>query len=280
MSVLPDPILPEHPIDIRLVAADLDGTLLDAAGDVPAELAGVLHRLRERGIVFAPASGRPYASLLHAFASVADEIDAYIADNGTYVVHHGVDVITSFLTPDTVAAVVRGVRELMAGGRIDLGLVVSGKELSYAERTDDRFTEAAGHYYANLTVVDDLLAHTNGALKLSIYVFGDPHEVADTIADLCPDAEVVVATSHWVDVMNIGVNKGVALARLQEALGVTPAQTVAFGDYLNDLEMLAQAEHSFAMANSHPDVFDTAAYIAPSNVAMGVVATLNHLLDL
>jgi len=276
---LPDPTLPDEPIDLRLVVADMDGTLLDGDGRVPPEMAGVLQRLLERGIVFAPASGRQLPSLQRTLGPLAERIDGYIAENGGLVVHHGVDITSSVLPSETVAAVVHGVRQLVASGRFDLGLIVSCHDWAYAERKDPRFLDAAGRFYTNLRSVADLLTHTHDALKLSIYDFGDSHASADSVAALCPDAQVVVASEDWVDVMNVGVNKGVALAQLQAALGVTPAQTVAFGDYLNDLEMLAQAEHSFAMANAHPEAIDTAAYVAPSNLALGVVATLNHLLD-
>jgi hydroxymethylpyrimidine pyrophosphatase-like HAD family hydrolase len=65
---------------------------------------------------------------------------------------------------------------------------------------------------------------------------------------------------------------------LQKALGVTPAQTAAFGDYLNDLEMLQAADLSYAVANAHPDVARVARYTAPSNLEEGVITVLHRLL--
>ncbi|MFN8085781.1 MAG: HAD hydrolase family protein [Microbacterium sp.] len=90
--------------------------------------------------------------------------------------------------------------------------------------------------------------------------------------------QVVVSGRHWVDVMNTTVDKGVALRSLQRALGVTPAQTAAFGDYLNDLEMLRAADWSYAMADAHPDVAAVARHRAPSNAEAGVVSVLERLL--
>ena len=83
---------------------------------------------------------------------------------------------------------------------------------------------------------------------------------------------------HWVDVMNSTVNKGVALRDLQRALGVTPAQTAAFGDYLNDVELLQAADWSYAMADAHPDVAAVARHRAPSNADAGVVTVIAELL--
>ena len=65
---------------------------------------------------------------------------------------------------------------------------------------------------------------------------------------------------------------------LQNTLGITREQTVVFGDFLNGLEMLDEAELSFAMANAHPKVIERARYLAPSNADDGVVAVMEHLL--
>ena len=62
--------------------------------------------------------------------------------------------------------------------------------------------------------------------------------------------------------------------------GITAAQTMAFGDYLNDLEMLRAVEHSYAMANAHPAVLRAARHVAPANTEDGVLATLREVFDL
>ncbi len=74
------------------------------------------------------------------------------------------------------------------------------------------------------------------------------------------------------------MSKGTAVELIQADLGVTPAQTVVFGDYLNDLEMMRLAHWSFAMENAHPAVLEAARYTAPSHRDHGVVRTLAELL--
>ena len=90
---------------------------------------------------------------------------------------------------------------------------------------------------------------------------------------------VVLSSHYWVDVMRPGVNKGVAVRRLQEQLKVAPDECAAFGDYLNDVEMLSSVGHSFAMANAHPEVKKAAREEVPPNTAYGVMTTLQKLLD-
>jgi hydroxymethylpyrimidine pyrophosphatase-like HAD family hydrolase len=90
----------------------------------------------------------------------------------------------------------------------------------------------------------------------------------------------VVSGPHWVDVLSPSASKGRALRQLQAALGVTADQTMAFGDFLNDLEMMDAAAWSFAMANAHPLLKERARFVAPANNANGVVRTVRTVLGL
>jgi Cof subfamily protein (haloacid dehalogenase superfamily) len=260
--------------DIRLVAVDMDGTLLDEHGRVPDGLWPLLDRLRERGILFAPASGRQYATLRREFGAHGDDM-VFIAENGTYVVRDDEEVSSDVLAPEVVAEVVGAARAMTH----DVGVVLCGKRSAYIERTDAAFRAEADRYYARLEQVSDLDAVDDDIIKVAVFAFGDAEtEVAPDLERFRSSLQVVVSGEHWADVMNRGVNKGRALRSLQDALGVTAAQTVVFGDYLNDLEMMDAADHSYAMANAHPDVAARARHRAPSNREHGVVRVLEGLL--
>ncbi|KZE88699.1 Cof-type HAD-IIB family hydrolase [Microbacterium sp. TNHR37B] len=267
---MPDP-------DIRLIAVDMDGTLLRPDGTIPGRLWPLLRRLRERGIAFAPASGRQLATLRAMFAGAEGELD-YIAENGAHVVRGEQEVSIDALAPVFVARTIARLRALDAVGT-RLGIVVCGERSAYVDDCDPVFLAETRKYYRALEVVDDVAAVEDRVLKLAVYDFVDGEtRTAPALADLHPDHQVVVSGVHWVDVMNAGVDKGVALRGLQRALGVTPAQTVAFGDYLNDLELLRAADHSYAMADAHPDVAAIARHRAPSNAEDGVVTVIEGLL--
>lgn len=265
------------PEGIGLVAVDMDGTLLDGEGRIPDDLWPVVERLRAHGAWFAPASGRQYATLARQFAPAGDGL-VFVAENGTYVVRDGVEVSSTTIDLPVVRAIVRSVRELVEKGR-DAGTVVCGKHAAYVERTDRGFLDYVDPYYSALEVVDDLSEVVDDIIKVAVRDAVDPRPFATPLGEAAPGHQVVVSGEHWVDVMAAGANKGTALRSLQETLGVTAAQTVVFGDYLNDLEMLDAAEASFAMANAHEDVRRRAAYLAPANTEGGVVRTLTALLD-
>jgi Predicted hydrolases of the HAD superfamily len=160
--------------------------------------------------------------------------------------------------------------------------VVCGKDSAYIERDDPAFMEQADHYYAHLEVVDDLLARPEDPiLKVAVYDFGPAEEgAARGLAPFEGEVKVVVSGEHWVDVMNPDTNKGNGIRRIQEALGITPAQTMVFGDFLNDCEMMDAAEWSFAMDNAHPQLRERARYVAPPNSENGVVRTISSVLGL
>ena len=118
-------------------------------------------------------------------------------------------------------------------------------------------------------------------LKVAIYDFASAeHNTAPRLAGLAGSHQVVVSGAHWVDVMSPTANKGRAVRQVQKTLGVTPDQTMVFGDFLNDLEMMDAATYSFAMANAHPLLKERAGWVAPTNNANGVVRTIRTVLGL
>jgi Cof subfamily protein (haloacid dehalogenase superfamily) len=254
----------------------MDGTLVDDQKRIHDELWPLVDELHARGITFCPASGRQYHNLRQQFEDVADEL-VFVAENGTYVVAGERELSSDCLDPGVARAVVRRVRE-----RKEAGAVLCGKRSAYVERTDPPFLDQGAAYYARLQVVPDLLeVEGDDVLKVAVYDLVSAEEgAAPLLAGFRATHQVAVSGPHWVDVMSPTANKGRAIRRLQERLGVTPDQTMAFGDFLNDLEMMDAATYSFAMANAHPLLKERASWVAPANNANGVVRTIRAVLGL
>ncbi len=264
------------PDDIKLVVADMDGTLLDETGGIPDTFWPILERLVERGIVFAPASGRQYSALAGMFAQAGPGV-ALIAENGAFVVRDGQEVSSSLVDAEFSAHCVTVARDIAKVHNI--GLVWSGRRSAYIERADAAFVEQVGWFYTSLEVVDDLMEVPEQALKFAVYDFdGGSAGSRALLTEALQPFQVVMSSEHWMDIMDPAVNKGVALRALRGALDATPDQTMVFGDYLNDLEMFTEATHSFAMSNAHAKLLRAARYVAPSNRDHGVITTLAQLL--
>lgn len=264
-----------HTIDpnaqIKLVAVDMDGTFLDGQGKIPEAAWALIDQLQARGIKFVPASGRQFATLREQFAQLGDI--AIIAENGTVVMNGEKEIYSNIIDPAAVASVIQAVH---GQSSLDAGLVLCGRRTAYVERSDEAFTAAVAPYYRAVQVVEDLSQVEDEIIKMAINV--GTGAVKEMAAALDVPLQVVISGSHWVDAMNHGVHKGLALNALQEKLGITADETAVFGDYPNDLEMIKAATYSFAMANAHPVVAEAANFTAPSNLEHGVLQVLGAYL--
>ena len=286
-----------HPQDIRLVVADMDGTLLDGRSEIPDGFWPMLARLKSQGIEFVPASGRQYATLRNMFADKAAEILgggelSYIAENGNVVALDGKVVEVHGIDLDVTRHVIDLIDAAAASGS-NVGLVVCGLKSAYVQRADKPFLDEVRKYYAALSIVDDLHEVLDFAQEPSAYTPDGDAEIVlklaildldgserftnEKLTHLRADYQVVVSGKLWVDIMNIETDKKQGVEALQRVLGVTSAQTAVFGDYLNDLLMLEAGDWSFAMGNAHPDLKAAARYMAPSNVDHGVLKVVDRL---
>ena len=272
-QVLDPPDLGEVP-DIRLIAFDMDGSLLDDEKRLHPGFWPLLEQLHARGIVVCPASGRQYATLRAEFER--DDL-VFIAENGAYVVRDGVELSAAPLLLSTAMAIVETVRAASAHHH-DLGTVVCGKRSAYIERTDDAFLAHVRPYYRRLELVDDLRTVNDEVLKVAVYDFESSERAARVLAAFEGSDRVQISGAHWVDVMSSAADKGTALNRVQTALHVTSEQTMVFGDYFNDVGMFQAARWSFAMDNAHPEVRALARFVAPANTRNGVIRTIASVL--
>lgn len=277
MSVTPtDPREYAHLQGIRLVASDMDNTLVGDDGQLPAQIWSTIEELRERGALFVPASGRQVTTLEEMFKPVSHHMP-FISANGAMLVRDGEVLYSVRVEPEIIREVVELIRELSSSG-IDLGLLLIGEKGSYTERSDPRFVSEVQHYFHQLEVLDDLLDADDHVVKLAIYSFDGLDEVLPRIAHYRDTHSIIFSADNWVDIQGQNVDKGVALEKLQEILGISRDETAVFGDYLNDMELMKAGTHSFAVANAHPDIIAASHYVAPSCADNGVIDVLQHIL--
>ncbi|MDK6806828.1 MULTISPECIES: HAD family hydrolase [unclassified Corynebacterium] len=257
----------------QLVALDMDGTLLDAHGQLPADFSVLQDLATARGCELVPASGRQLATLKDMFPKG----ETFIAENGSVIMRGG-EIIAAFpLAESTVHAA----REAAAAIGVEHTVVLCSPETAYVARdvSDAARTEIA-KYYKAVTWVDDLDAvPDSNIIKIAIFCeSGSEAHIYDPIVRAVPEDNVAVSGKVWLDVMARGVEKGTALTKLAELAGIPIAATVAFGDYLNDFEMLRAAGTAVAMENAHPQLKEIADIIAPANTDNGVSTVLRQLL--
>lgn len=252
----------------------MDGTLLDENSQLDPAFYPVFEKLDAKGIMFAAASGRQYYSLLDTFEPIKNRM-YFIAENGTLVMFKGQELYSCTIPKEEAAQVVKQAR-LIDGAH----LVLCGKKSAYIETQDPQALEEFAKYYHRCEYVEDVLSVEDDFIKIAICHFdGTEQHVFPTINQQFGQThQVVVSAKIWLDVMNAEASKGAAIKHLQNTLGFTYQQTMSFGDYFNDVEMLKESYYSYAMDNAHPQVKKLARFTAPSNQELGVLKVIEEML--
>lgn len=260
---------------IKLIASDMDGTLLNSKDEINSEFYEVFNKLMERNIVFAAASGRQYFNLLKRFNNIKNNM-MFIAENGTFVVYKGEEILVNKL--DRVSAM----KLIEVGRTIDNAyVIVCGKNSAYVEKTESKFIMETEKYYERYEVVKDLTKVNDDILKVTICDFSGSENNSNMYYEEYRQAfQVTVSGEIWLDITAKGVNKGVTIKKLQEILNIKYEETMVFGDYLNDLEMMESGYYSYAMENAHNDLKKVSRFITQSNDENGVVNAIKDVLNL
>lgn len=260
---------------IKLFACDLDGTLLPPDKNMPEETFALIGKIAARGGIFAPASGRQLPNLLKLFAPVADKI-AVIAENGGLVCYKGRIV---FSDPTPAADVKRALGAIRA--QKGLYPVLSCADCAYYEDGYPRFTEILKKSYSSEKRVENLddVADREVVLKISVW---DDETAAEHGGKILPrlteGLRTIVSGYDWLDVSVAHANKGRALKALMERLGVEKEQCAAFGDHMNDLEMLKESGSPYVTANAYPPLKELIGEVIPSNAEFGVIQKIKEII--
>lgn len=264
---------------IQLIATDMDGTLLDEEKQLPPQLPALLEELYRRDITFAVASGRSHMMLTNLFGELAEEI-IFICDNGACVMYpHEAPILHSLPKP-VVHQTLDACRTLSSAVPVLCGF----HHIYYPENNHTAMQKEIQRYYKNPQIVpySALYQVDEPILKIALCDTNGPAKEAYPVmkAALGDKYELLISGDCWMDIMCKGITKGAALKELQERMGITSAETMAFGDYDNDITMLQCAAYSYAMENAPGRVKLHARYTAPSNTRNGVVRVLCETLGI
>ncbi|MBP0905676.1 HAD family hydrolase [Mariniflexile gromovii] len=260
---------------VKLVVTDMDGTLLNPKSEVSPRFFNQFNELKKKNIHFVAASGRQYQSILEKLEAIKDEI-SIIAENGGMMKHNNTEHILLKLTTENIAKSIEILRQIDG-----VFIVLCGRKSAYIENTNQEFVSKFNKYYSEYQIVEDLTKVTgDDFLKIAVYHFESSEKhILPYIGELKNNLQVIVSGQHWLDISHANANKGFALSMLQESLGITKDETMVFGDYNNDLQMLDLAYFSFAMENAHDDVKKVARFQTKSNSEEGVEAILEQVIS-
>lgn len=276
MGVLPGYESDAGLADVRLVASDMDRTLLADDGSMPDGMGARIEALEAAGVTFAAASGRPLYTLRDMFGASCGRM-GLISDNGAAVVCRGEVVFKSPVDQSVIDELVDLTLARCAGGVP----VVCGLERAYVPTGARAHDAGLRPFFHEIAYVDDIRAVRAEANKYTVYFPGG--DSAAAFSELFSPAfgerlSVTCAGAEWLDVMNRGVNKSTGIARLCERLGVSTDDALALGDTDNDAEMLERVGHGYLVANAPERMEAHARFRAPSNNDRGVARVIDRLL--
>lgn len=229
---------------------DIDGTLRDVGtGAVPRSTQRALHRLRECGYYLGVSTGRAIHEIEQDIMQLVDW-DAFICNNGQVVYTRDAGKIYEQLIPEDAVAACLEV-SAKAGSPLDL---VDEHSRAFLTAPANRYVKEAFQFF-NLPI--NQVKPYRGEKILAAMVFGPPHHSYAEYRAI-PGLSVLPGISTYADICPSNVSKHTGIAAVMERNNLE--DYIAFGDALNDLEMLENAKLSVALGNSHPQVADMATY--------------------
>lgn len=259
---------------IKLVVTDMDGTLLNSNHEVSSLFFELFNELKKHNIFFVAASGRPYYSIVDKLNSIKDDI-IIVAENGGLVIRKDELLLSTPIKRDHLHEIESAIKS-----NNQIHPVFCTKSKAYFNNNSNGYIKLLLEYYPTFTLIDSIDEIKEDIIKIALYHSIDSEKyIYPFFKYLEPYYKVKVSGAHWLDLSDDLANKGYAIELLQKKYNISPEETLVFGDYNNDIEMLKRATYSFAMENSHPNITEIANYKTKSNDDLGVEFILKKLIE-
>lgn len=261
---------------IKLIASDMDGTLLDDESKVPEETYDLIRALREKGVRFVASSGRRYDTLRWYFEPVMDEMD-YVASLGTQVYADG-----RLLDREVFSAL--SVERLFETTQLFDCIHLALYDAIHTYLLDDQssYIRELDKDLPNAERIFDPPSPDVSIIKAAVCC-----ERSDQLMDMAYVLErelsdwftFLPSGSRWIDVVPRHVNKATGLGQVMRYWGIKPDEVVAFGDSMNDYAMLRFVGHPYVMENARYAVRQIGQRVIGRNSDHAVQKTMREILE-
>lgn len=261
----------------RLIAADIDDTVLDPAGKMSDRTEAAFKKAMDAGAYVVLASGRmigstkPYALRIGVNAPLVTYNGAIIYDL------ENDEILDSMsISMDTARAIVDEAEK--DGIYVQLH-TAKGYYTKVRTYRTDAYAKSVG---LTPIITGDRLFETVDMDLVKMLFICDPADTPRFIekySGLFPEIEFMMSKPYYVEIVAKGVDKSVALKKVLKMLDVKAEEMIAFGDGQNDLSMLEMAGRGYCMMNAQSHVREKCALFAPPNSEDGLAQVIEKLLD-
>ena len=247
---------------VKLIASDLDGTILrKGAQSVEPSTIKAIEQLVNKGMYFAPASGRQIVSLKRLFEPVSDKL-VYIAENGALCEYKGEVLAKTPMDRKLALEIIEDVYE-----QPDCEVLISGQHTAYIKpKTEEyhyRMTKVVNY---KTTLIDKFTDVDEDILKIAVCdLSGIDNSKEHFFSKWNGKASITVSGDLYLDFMESSVTKGKAMHQLQQYFGLSEDECMAFGDNYNDIDMLKSVQYAYVMDTACEDIkkyaYDTTEWV-------------------
>lgn len=284
---------------IRIIASDMDGTLLNNKHDIDEETVEAIRKAEEAGIIFAISTGREYDSVKGILEKHNIKAQCVLSNGAEYRDEEGniLDVIN--INEEAAKKIIKMLNENKLSARIftDKGVfTTSTKEEALQEvvfrtmtfnpgTTEEearKIAETQG-FFTCLKYIDNIEKFFGEGIEVRKFVaFHKDIELIDKMKMLISEIPGLAISSSFrdnIEVTDINAQKGIILEKVAKKMSIDPKEVMILGDSFNDYSMFEIFEESVAMKNAIPEVKAIAKYITDSNDNLGVAKAIYNVLN-
>lgn len=284
---------------IKLIASDMDGTLLNEKHKIDKETVVAIQKAEEAGIVFAISTGREYETVESLLKENNIKCQCVLMNGAEYRDEDG-NILEDINIEQKVATkIIHILHEEKVSARIftNKGIYTTDteeealKEMVYRtlsfnpEFTQDEAIEFAKiqPYFTQLNYISDLDEFLNNDIEIRKFVaFHNSIELINKMKKIIGEIEGIAVSSSFkdnIEITHITAQKGIILAKVAKKMGFKREEVLVLGDSFNDYSMFTEFTESVAMGNAIPEIKEIAKYITDTNSNLGVAKAIYRVLE-
>jgi Cof subfamily protein (haloacid dehalogenase superfamily) len=284
---------------IKLIASDMDGTLLNEKHNIDKETVVAIKKAEEAGITFAISTGREYDTVEPLLKENNIKCQCVLMNGAEYRDENGNIIEDINIEQETATKIIYILQKEKVSARIftNKGIYTTDtkeealKEMTYRtlsfnpEFTQDEAIEFAKKqpYFVNLNYISNLNDFLNSDMEIRKFVaFHNDIEIINKMKNVIGEIKGIAVSSSFKDNMEIThvtAQKGIILGKVAEKMGLRRDEVLVLGDSFNDYSMFTEFTESVAMGNAIPEIKKIAKYITDTNGNLGVAKAIYKVLE-